>query len=105
MGRHGRNLVDDLDRGAGRAAARLNASAHSTLLDAVLLGDLDAGVAKGANGEASKGTAAPGATAQPCLFHGGTEDASPPAIQLAAAADAAVLDIAAAAEAGLPRRV
>ena len=87
------------------ALVYMYAGAVSALLDAVLLGDLDAGVAKGANGEASKGTAAPGATAQPCLFHGGTEDARPPAIQLAAAADAAVLDIAAAAEAGLPRRV
>ena len=102
---HGRDmhLVEDLDRGAGGAAERLDDGHGEPLLDAVLRGDINAPLRGSAWCGNAHCKAAHRHGAELSLLHGGTPDARATAVELAAAADAAVLDRAAAANTRFPR--
>merc|ERR1740130_27295 len=98
-----KNLVEDLDRGAGGAAERLDDGHGEPLLDAVLRGDINAPLRGSAWCGNAHCKAAHRHGAELSLLHGGTPDARATAVELAAAADAAVLDRAAAANTRFPR--
>ena len=101
---HGRDmhLVEDLDRGAAGAAARLDDGHGGTLLDAVLRGDINAPLRHNTYWAENESKAAQRHGAEASLLHGGTPDARGAAVELAAAAAAAVLDRAAAADIRFP---
>eukprot|EP00964_Phaeocystis_antarctica_P077345 scaffold47992_cov60-Phaeocystis_antarctica.AAC.2 len=96
------HLVDDLDTGARLAAARHEHVHKEVLLDAVLLGDIHAPLDDSAGAAAGDGDAAHRHAAQAGPLDGGTPDAGAGAVELAAAAAAAVLDRAAAADVRFP---
>ena len=96
------HLVDDLDTGARLAAARHENVHEEVLLDAVLLGDIHAPLDDSAGAAAGDGDAAHRHAAQAGPLDGGAPDAGAGAVELAAAAAAAVLDRAAAADVRFP---
>ena len=69
------DLVDHLEVGAPRAAAREGERHDRRLLNAVLRGSVAAGLGQGAAREALEGDAADGAAAQIGGLHRGAEDA------------------------------
>ena len=92
------HLVQDLNLGAARAAARVDKVHGQVFLDAVLRGDIHARLHDSAARETGDPEAARNASAEAGLLQGGAPDARGTDVELAAAAAAAVLDRAAAAD-------